>query len=386
MTMIQVTDVPARNMHTACNNYRSLVPDLLFEDVQEERIDEIRPYLEQLMDVDERVPLHRLTVFLTYACNLDCPYCKTIARSADELRMFPQKAHQFDMEAFRTLLDSLLPAPIRHLHFTGGEAALLNDLPAMVRYAREMGVDHISVTTNGTLPERRYASLVASGINEIRVSIDARDAELGEALTGRKRAWPKAVDNLRFLSSLRSQFPGLFLIANTVVTAANRAEIGEIVRFLAALRVNDIKLITVVQEKGTLGDFPEASAVVTQIEDLLREYPTEAFPLLRRKLRTVFNPDSIGLSEVTGESRRDWRCYIPLTERTVDSLYYYPCSVYLREGGTPLGRIDDPQEVQRAKTAEFVRNGNCLDDPICSSYCLHCTRAYNVAANAARGE
>src|SRR5262245_43619093 len=75
----------------ACRQHRSAVPDLLFEDIRDARVEDIRPYLEDPEDLDETAALHRVTVFLTYRCNLDCPYCKTIARTADELRTFPQK-------------------------------------------------------------------------------------------------------------------------------------------------------------------------------------------------------------------------------------------------------------------------------------------------------
>jgi hypothetical protein len=184
--------------------------------------------------------------------------------------------------------------------------------------------------------------------------------------------------------ALRDAGARLFVIANTVVSHINRHDTPAIVRFLVDLGVDDIKLITVVDERLTLGGFAEVTEVSAEIERLLDGCPAEAFPLLRRKLRTVFATQSIGLERVAPDP--DWRCYIPLTERTADAIYHYPCSVYLREGGAPLGRIDDPPEVQRANTARFVRDGRCLEDPICRQYCLHCTREFNVAANDARRE
>ena len=45
-------------------------------------------------------------------------------------------------------------------------------------------------------------------------------------------------------------------------------------------------------------------------------------------------------------------CFVPLTERVYDAEYYYPCPVYVREGGKPLGRIDeDDMEAQQKKAA-----------------------------------
>ncbi len=70
---------------------RSAVPDLLFEDAQHARIHEIQAHLADAATLPPDAPLHRLTVFLTYQCNLDCPYCKTIARTPAELALRPEK-------------------------------------------------------------------------------------------------------------------------------------------------------------------------------------------------------------------------------------------------------------------------------------------------------
>jgi len=169
---------------------------------------------------------------------------------------------------------------------------------------------------------------------------------------------------------------------NTVVGRANRAHLPKVVRFFLGFGVDDLKLITDVDARDGLGQFPEAGPVLSALRALLDDAPPDAYPLLRRKLRTVFAPDAIGLERVAPHP--DWRCFIPLTERTVDAGFYYPCSVYLREGGTPLGPLTDSPDTQRQKSAEFVKQGHCLEDAICRRYCLHCTRAYNERANAAR--
>src|SRR3954466_132450 len=94
---------------------RSPVPDLLFEDEQEARAEEIDAYLERPEALGGAFPLHRITVFLTYGCNLACPYCKTIARSEGELRARPEKRIVYDLDAFARLLESHEGTPVRHL-------------------------------------------------------------------------------------------------------------------------------------------------------------------------------------------------------------------------------------------------------------------------------
>ena len=62
-------------------------PDLLFEEERDARVLEIAPLLAHPERLGPETPLHRLTVFLTYRCNLACPYCKTIARDEAELAL-----------------------------------------------------------------------------------------------------------------------------------------------------------------------------------------------------------------------------------------------------------------------------------------------------------
>jgi molybdenum cofactor biosynthesis enzyme MoaA len=363
--------------------HRSPVPDLLFEEERDARVDELGHLLDAPLRLDASTPLHRVTVFLTYRCNLDCPYCKTIARSEAELEARPEKRRSFDAAAFEALLASHRGTPLRHLHFTGGEASLVHGLPEMVRLAKASGVERLSLTTNGTRPASHLLALVDAGLEELRVSIDADEPGLGESLTGRAGAWGRSLETLRQLGEARRAGAPFFLIVNTVVGAANRARVPQLVERFLGLGVDDLKLITDVDARGFLADFPEAAEVRRQLDALLAAAPPEAYPLLRRKVRTVFAPDAIGLPPDVSPG---WRCFIPLTERTVDREFYYPCSVYLREGGAPLGRLTDDADTQRAKSARFTATHACASDAICQRYCLHCTRAYNDAANAARGQ
>jgi molybdenum cofactor biosynthesis enzyme MoaA len=379
-----LTFEPLEHVAAMVGGERSPVPDLLFEDVCAARIAEIQPFLDRPEAIDGTAPLHRLTVFLTYACNLTCPYCKTIARSAAEYEERPQKRAVIRLPDFAALLDRLAPHHLRHVHFTGGEAALRADLPQMIQLAKARGVAYASITSNGTLPPACYRALVDAGIDEIRISLDASDPALGAELSGRPGAWSAALASIAAIVAARDRGAAVFLVLNMVVGRQNRARLSEIVRFLLEQRPDDIKLITEVQQRGCLGDFETASSELVEIERMLAAYPPERFALLRRKLQTVFAPEAIGLEQLEPGAPQPWRCYIPLTERTVDGVAYYPCSVYLREGGAPLGALTDTLEKQRERTAAFVRAHDCRADPICRQYCLHCTRQFNEAANRAR--
>ncbi len=361
------------------------VPDLLFEEVRDARVALLKPHLEVVPGARPDLPLHRVTVFLTYGCNLRCPYCKTIARTAAERRADPRKQQVFTPTRFEGLLDAFAGRAIEHLHLTGGEAALVPGVVEMVAMAKRRGIAHLSMTSNGTAPPSRYVALVEAGLTELRLSLDARDPEAGARLTGRKEAWAKAVESFLLVAATRDAGADVRLIANAVVGRANREGVVELVRFLLSLGPDDVKLITEVDARDELADFPALPTVMAGLRALLATYPPHALPLLRRKVGTVFAADAIGLeAQAPGAARPD-RCYVPLTERTVDGVGVYPCSVYLREGGAPLARLSDPPEVQEAQTQAWVRTHACRSDALCLRYCLHCTRGFNEAANRERG-
>lgn len=85
-------------------------------------------------------------------CNYDCSYC-------------PKEIHDntsphTDIEILKQSLDKLaaLGKPIR-LSFTGGEPCVHPKFEELIRYAKHIGIQWISVTTNGTRPYEFYASL-----------------------------------------------------------------------------------------------------------------------------------------------------------------------------------------------------------------------------------
>ena len=210
--------------------HRSGVPDLLFEDVVRSRLRDIDRYLESPEQIARSPMLHRMTVFLLYRCNLDCPYCKSIVRTADDLRRLPQRQSEVSLAAFRAAIEPFRGA-IDHVHFTGGEPTMCADLPAMIGAAVEAGVPHVSLTSNGLVAPARLEAMVANGLSEARISIDASDALLGRHMTGRTDAWTKSVRTLDRLVQLREQHGRPFTIANTVVAHDNLPHVGNIVRF-----------------------------------------------------------------------------------------------------------------------------------------------------------
>jgi MoaA/NifB/PqqE/SkfB family radical SAM enzyme len=85
-------------------------------------------------------------------CNYDCSYCPAAIHD--------NTSPHTDIEILKSTVDKLmtLGKPIR-LSFTGGEPTVHPKFKELLQYCKHVGVNWISVTTNGTLPEQFYNTL-----------------------------------------------------------------------------------------------------------------------------------------------------------------------------------------------------------------------------------
>lgn len=133
-----------------------------------------------------------LDVVLGYDCNLACTYC-TVSEA--------MRARALGTESVAREIQSAASRGYREIAFTGGEPTLRDDLPALVKYARRCGFEHVKVASNGL----RYAHapylehLVRAGVDRFHISMHAVSDEDYEATVRRadtavlRRA---ALDNL----------------------------------------------------------------------------------------------------------------------------------------------------------------------------------------------
>lgn len=125
-----------------------------------------------------QAPSKPLTMLLLVnrGCNLRCSFCDLWD---DPARMTLAQA--------LTLLDDAAHIGVRTLVLTGGEPFLHKELFAIVAAARDRGLA-VNITTNGTLVDRRWTELVASGVTSLSVSIDGLP-ETHDALRGKEGAF-----------------------------------------------------------------------------------------------------------------------------------------------------------------------------------------------------
>ncbi len=109
-----------------------------------------------------------LRVSLTEHCNLRCRYCspeRGTPRFARSDHLAPAELDQL-LSVFRGL-------GVRHIRFTGGEPLLYPWLADRIAHARSLGIEKLSVSTNGYLLDRLAPALAEAGLKRINVSLDS---------------------------------------------------------------------------------------------------------------------------------------------------------------------------------------------------------------------
>jgi radical SAM protein with 4Fe4S-binding SPASM domain len=167
---------------------------------------------------------YRMDLAVTYRCNNDCPHCYN-ARS----RSFPE----IPTEAWQRIMARLWDIGVPHVCFTGGEATLRDDLPALIRTSKSLGQVTGLLTNGRRLSDPDYTDeLVDAGLDHIQLTLESRSPDVHDRMVARHGAWNQTVAGIR--NALRS---GLFVMTNTTLLAENCDDIGATIDFLADLGV-----------------------------------------------------------------------------------------------------------------------------------------------------
>lgn len=167
---------------THASELKAVDPRRYFEAVEQDR-----------SEVADREPVC-LYLEVTNRCNLPCTTCP---RTFEELE--PAANMSFGM--FKSIVDQY-PNISRVVLHGIGEPLMVPYLPRMIRYLKDRGT-YVLFNTNGTLlSARRGRDLIDSGLDELRVSLDAADPETFKAVRG-KDAFDRIVTNVREFRALQ---------------------------------------------------------------------------------------------------------------------------------------------------------------------------------------
>ena len=283
-------------------------------------------------------PMMRGEIILLAGCNFHCPYCRGLRRDC---------AGTMPSEQAKRILDFWAKDGLRNVRFSGGEPTLHPDIEGIVSHAKSLGVERIAISTNGSAPPEFYGRLVSLGVNDISVSLDACCSSVGKKMCGDVAgAWEKVVANIRELARMT------YVTVGMVFTPDNLPMARESILFAHELGVADIRIISSAQYNGAI----EAAGG-------LPEEVVDAHPILRYRVGNARRGVPMrGLGEADYH-----RCPLVMDDSAVAGQFHFPCIIYLREQGDPVGRVGPGMRQERM--GWFERH-NCLVDPICRKNCL----------------
>ena len=118
-------------------------------------------------------PLHDLRISVTDRCNFRCTYCmpkEVFGRDYE----FLARQLLLTFEEITRLTRLFVGLGVRKVRLTGGEPLLRTDVEELVAMLAAIeGVDDLTLTTNGSLLERKAEALAAAGLDRVTVSLDS---------------------------------------------------------------------------------------------------------------------------------------------------------------------------------------------------------------------
>ncbi len=136
-----------------------------------------------------------------------------------------------------------------------GEPMLVANLPKMVHYLKDRG-SYVLFNTNGTvLNERNGRALIAAGLDELRVSLDAANAKSFRAIRG-KDYFGRIIRNVRAFRNLQEREGQDRPRVSAWITGLKEtvAQLPEFVRVAAEIGVREVYLQRLVYfEQDSIG-------------------------------------------------------------------------------------------------------------------------------------
>lgn len=298
----------------------------------------------RVMNTSEESPMKRCEVLLTGKCNFKCPYCRGLRGDVKQI---------LSLEYVKKLIDYWTDDDLENIRFSGGEPTLHPHLKELVSYAKSHNVNRIAVSTNGSASLELYKELIKCGVNDYSISLDACCASYGYKMCGVDGMWEIVVKNIEEISKLT------YVTVGMVFTDDNINEAVDTINFADSLGVTDIRIVSAAQYNAMVDNLSQVSSEVLN-----------RHPILKYRVNHYLSSRN-----VRGMTKSDYKhCALVLDDSAVAGDYHFPCIIYLREGGDPIGRVGPNMRVERTK---FFESHNTFEDPICRENCLDVCIDYN---------
>lgn len=289
--------------------------------------------------------LMRCEILLTPKCNLKCPYCRGL------------KHRELTLPYVHYILSLWIDEGLTNVRFSGGEPTIYPYLESLIEKCKKEGVKRIAISTNGTQPLDYYKKLVDLGINDFSISLDGGCCSVTEKMIGipdtKSEYFDLVSKNIQYLSWFN------YVTVGTVFDEDNIENAYDTVRYIDSLNPSDIRIISSAQYNKALDNLK-----------ILPNCVLDRHPILKYRVNNFKNNRNVrGIRDDDTN-----KCYLVRDDVAVAGDYHYPCIIYLREGGKPIGMNNTNFREERQK---WFENHNTHKDPICRNNCLDVCVDYN---------
>ena len=183
---------------------------------------------------------------VTNRCNL---LCETCPRTFEAL----EPPADMSMDLFRRIVDQV-PGISRVVLHGVGEPMLVRHLPDMIRHLKARGT-HVLFNTNGTLlAPKKHREIIDTGLDELRVSLDAAEAATFLKVRG-KDMFDRIVRNVSAFTNLQAATGATKPVVSLWLTGLKETvdQLPEFVRLAARIGVRGVHLQRLVFDEAGFG-------------------------------------------------------------------------------------------------------------------------------------
>lgn len=167
--------------------------------------------------------LNELDLHVTNRCTASCKYCCFSSNRND--------LPELSFNEIKLLMRDAVNLGCRHVHLTGGEPLLRDDIEEILSAALGLGLE-IRLQTNGLLLDGSCAERLRNlGLHSIMISLDSDRPYEHDAMRG-LGTWSSAVEAI-----LAARDAGLTVRVNSVITTVNWHRIHQTARFVRQLGI-----------------------------------------------------------------------------------------------------------------------------------------------------
>lgn len=211
-----------------------------------------------------RDKIKKIVIITGYSCNNNCLFCINSKKRA----LRNKNTYEIKIEMIKARKSGAI-----YLELIGGETTIRLDIISLLRFAKKLGFQYITMATNGRMfAHKEFAKkIINSGITSIIFSIHGHERGLHDYLTNTKGSFDQLISGIKNLKEL-----GFYdIYSNTTIVNKNIKKLSSIGRLLLNLGVKNSEFIFADPTYGGVYDnfssmMPKISLAAPYIKKVLR--------------------------------------------------------------------------------------------------------------------